>query len=363
MKNICVIFGGKSVENEVSVITANQVLQNIDKGKYKIFPVYIDKKGCFWTGKNYDKIETFKFFKPKNHHQIIFQANSGGIFIKKKFVKIDCCLVCCHGTGGEDGSLQGLLNIINVPYTCCGVEASAVCMNKILMKKLFQYYNLPITEYQIINKDTYKLLDNADIKIKYPIFVKPANLGSSVGINKCNNFEQVQNAINIAFYFDNQVLLEQGVENLVEYNCSTMKINNKIEASQIEQPHAWSEFLNFDDKYIRKGKKFGRKINQAKIGIRLEQKIKDMAIFVHKELGLEGVVRTDFLYDKVNKKLYINEINTIPGSLSYYLWKSHKISFKDLITNLIDDAIERKHKFENVITSYNSKIFDKHIKT
>ena len=363
MKNICVIFGGKSVENEVSIITAKQVLENIDKTKYKIFPIYIDKFGNFYSGKNYDKVETFKNFKQKNHHLVTFQANSGGFYIKKKFVKMDCVVVCCHGTGGEDGSLQGLLNMINVPYTCCGVEASAVCMNKITMKKIFESLSLPITKYQIIDKNTYQLLESNDIQVNYPVFVKPANLGSSVGINKCYNFEQVQNAVEIAFHFDNQIIIEQAVENLIEYNCSTMKIKGKIEPSQIEQPHTWSDFLNFDDKYIKKGKKFGRKVKTVKISIKLDKQIKDMAVYVHKSFNLEGVIRTDFLYDKENKKLYINEINTIPGSLSYYLWKSHKLSFKDIIDNLIEDAIERKKENDKIITTYNSKILEKHIKS
>lgn len=362
MKNICVIFGGKSVENEVSVITAKQVIQNFDYSKYKLYPVYIDKQGKFWTGNNFDDVKIFNNFNPKKHKSITFQGGSGGFFIKRKFVKIDCAVVCCHGTGGEDGSLQGLLNMAEIPYTSCGVEASAICMNKITMKKMFEYLSLPVTKYITLNKEQYKNLTVNDVKLDYPLFVKPANLGSSVGINKCNNFNQVKQALEIAFHFDNKVIIEQGVQNLIEYNCSAMNINGKVVASQIEQPHAWSEFLNFDDKYIKKGKKFAKKVKKVNIGKRLEQKIKQMTVFTYEQLNMKGVVRTDYLYDKTNKKLYINEVNTIPGSLAYYLWKSHNLSFKDIIDNLITQALQDCENNKQISTSYKSSIFDKYLK-
>ena len=363
MKNICVIFGGKSVENEVSVITAKQVLENIDYSKYKVYPVYIDKQNNFWSGKDFKKVETFKNFNPKKHKEVSFKGNCKGIYIKRKFVSIDCAVVCCHGTCGEDGSLQGLLNMVGIPYTCCGVEASAICMNKITMKKFFENLNLPISKYMEVDFLKYKNITEKDIKLKYPLFVKPANLGSSVGINKCNNFEEVKSALDIAFHFDKKVIIEQGVQNLIEYNCSTLKINEKVCASNIEQPHAWSDFLNFDDKYLKKGKKFGRKIKKIKIGKKLEQKIKEMAILVHEKFDLQGVVRTDFLYDKQSKLLYINEINTIPGSLAYYLWKNQNLSFKDLIDILILNALQKNKQDNQISTNFNSKIFDKHIKS
>lgn len=166
----------------------------------------------------------------------------------------------------------------------------------------------------------------------------------------------MKSAIEIAFFFDNVVIVEQGVENLIEYNCSTMKKGGQIIASQIESPHAWSDFLNFDDKYLKKGKKLCKKVKKINIGKRLETQIKKMAIFVHQQFELEGVVRTDFLYDNQNKKLYINEINTIPGSLAYYLYKQQGLSFKDILNNLIEDSLER-YKYNNLkSTKFNSDI-------
>lgn len=361
MKNICVIFGGKSVESEVSIITAKFAMQNFDFTKYKMFPVFIDKSGKWWTGKNFDKVETFKPFIPQKHKKVVLQAGSGGLYLKNKFVKIDCALVCCHGGFGEDGSLSGLLNMLEIPYTCCNVEASSICMNKITMKKMFEHLNLPVTNYICLDKE------NADweqliSKLKYPLFVKPANLGSSVGINKCTNLDELKVATEIAFNFDNLLIVEEAVENLIEYNCSSMRYNGEIVASQIEQPQSWSDFLNFEDKYIKKGKKLHKKMKHTKIGQRLEQKIKTMTKLVHSEFGLKGVVRIDYLFDKQSKKLYINEINTIPGSLAFYLWKSEKLSFKDIMDIIISQGIEEYQKRQNLITYYDSSILDKYIK-
>lgn len=356
MKNVCVIFGGKSVESDVSVVTAKQVIQNFDFAKYKMIPVYIDKKGRFWSGKEYDKVATFKDFNPKKHKAVTFGGGVQGFWIGKKFVHIDCALICCHGTGGEDGSLQGLLNMVDIPYTCSSVEASAICMNKWSSKKYFQFLGLPITNFKVLVKGQDYEIENLTKGMKYPLFVKPANLGSSVGISKCKNLDDLKSAIEIAFCFDNTVIIEQGVENLIEYNCSTMKVDGQIISSQIESPHAWSDFLNFDDKYLKKGKKLCKKVNKTKIGKRLEKQIKQMAIFVHKEFGLEGVIRTDFLYDSQNKKLYINEINTIPGSLAFYLYKQQGFSFKDILNNLVEDALQRYEYDKNKTTNFDSNI-------
>lgn len=358
MKNVCVIFGGKSVESDVSVVTAKQVLQNFDYTRYKVYPVYIDKQGRFWTGKNYDNVQTFKHFDTKRQKPVTFGGGVHGVWIAKKFVHIDCALVCCHGTGGEDGSLQGLLNMADIPYTCSGVEASALCMNKLSSKKYFEYLGLPITKYTALVQGQEYDLKKITKGMHFPLFVKPANLGSSIGINKCTSTEDLQSAIDIAFCFDNTILIEQGVQNLVEYNCSTMRYDGKVISSQIESPYAWSDFLNFDDKYLKKGKKFCKKVKKVKIGKRLENQIKQMAQFVHEQFGLEGVVRTDFLYDKIAKCLYINEINTIPGSLAFYLYKQQGLSFKDILNNLVEDALKRYDIAQKISTTYDSKILN-----
>lgn len=359
MENIAVFYGGKSVEHEVSIITAIQIMQNIDENKFKIHPVYIDKSGKWWTLKEFlDKTKYINIQKAKKNR---VKANFGepyiiidGIINKK--IKIDVALICCHGTNGEDGVLQGVFESLNIPYSGCAVLSSSVCMNKIYMKELFEHYKMPIVEYLTFKRDDNIDFEKIEKEIKYPMFVKPANLGSSVGINKCEDLQELKTALEVAFSFDEFVIIERGVENLKEINVSVQRINNKIETSELEHPISWTKFLSFEEKYVSKHKSDKKR----EIGIRLPQKLEEQIDTLAKQayikFNLSGVIRIDFLYDLKAKNLYINEINTIPGSLAFYLWKGKGISLREHITLQIVQAKNKWQIKDKNITDYTNTL-------
>ncbi len=359
MLNIAVFFGGKSVEHDVSIITGRQVLNNIDTTKYNVIPIYIDKKNKWWTGDDLHLQQTYLPFVEKKHKNImvlagenIFAINYG---LKQKRVEIDCAVNCCHGTFGEDGNLQGLLNILSIPSTGSDTLASSICMNKIFMKRLFERYNFPVPKYICLNRS--QIMEFENIKLKYPLIVKPANLGSSIGISRVANKEELFSALETAFNFDGEVIIEEAVQNLREINCSVQKIDGEIVTSDLEEPITWEKFLSFDDKYVQNGKKSGQKrILKVKIGKRLENKIRKISSMCYELFNLSGVIRIDFLLDDLKKELYINEINTIPGSMAFYLWKGKGISFRKLIDLQIEQALQKqKQKLLNK-TDFQSNI-------
>ncbi len=361
MENIAVFYGGKSVEHEVSIITALQVLDNIDKEKFKVFPVYIDHKGAWWRVKNFLKKSSYKNFEKTKKQKIFIEFGKNSLFYGnfiKKEAKIDAIINCCHGTEGENGSLQGVFEFLNIPYSSAGVMASAVCMNKVVMKQLFEKHKFDITKWKYFKRGENINFEKLLNELKFPLFVKPANLGSSVGISKCENLEDLKLATEIAFGFDEFIIVEEGVQNLMEINCSVQVINGKVETSELEVPINWEKFLTYEDKYVSKTK--GE--SKTKLGTKLNKKLKNdieiLSIKAYEKFFLSGVIRIDYLYNKQTKELFINEINTIPGSLSFYLWKPKGLTFSSHITNLIVQAQEKaKHKKEN-ITQIDSPLLD-----
>ena len=360
MNNIVVIFGGKSTEHEISILSAMQVLENLDKSKYNIIPIYIDKNGEWWSGKKLCQIDSYKKFNTNGLFNVTILPNSNFLYKKKlgmfaKFKKIDCVLTIMHGFNGEDGTLQGLLELSNIPYTSSGVLASSVGMSKLLQKNVFESIGLSVVPYVILTKTEY-LRQNKKIKLEKflcPVIVKPNSLGSSIGVSICKKQKELVNALDLAFKFDEVVIIEKFVKNLTEVNISVMGDKTNIQLSETEQPQTASEFLDFNSKYLSgsKGTKCSsKKVNSnglenlsriipAKISENTRKQIYDYAkkIFLH--LNCKGVIRIDFILDK-NKKLYVNEVNTIPGSLAYYLWKPKGIGFNKLLDTLINIAIK-----------------------
>jgi D-alanine-D-alanine ligase len=359
MENIAIFYGGKSVEHEVSIITALQVIENIDKEKYKVFPVYIAKNGEWWQLKDYLNKKAYLTLEKQKKMPISFKMGHSvfysGSHFKKKII-IDAAINCCHGTYGEDGVLQGVFESLNMPYSSADVTSSGVCMNKIVMKQLFEYLGLPITNWLYFEKAQAINFEEIEKTLSYPIFVKPANLGSSVGISKCEEINQLKKAIEIAFSFDRFIILEQGVENLKEINCSVQKINKQICTSELEVPINWENFLTYEKKYISKSKQGNKTVIAPKLNNKLKQDIEDMSKKAYEKFFLDGVIRIDYLYDKKQKQLFINEINTIPGSLSFYLWKGKGLTFKEHITNQILNAKEKAEMKAENLTDFSSKL-------
>ncbi|MBC7088186.1 MAG: D-alanine--D-alanine ligase [Tissierellales bacterium] len=378
MKNIGILFGGRSVEHEVSVITAMQIIENIDKTKFNPIPIYINKAGEWLISDSFLKFESFKNSKFDNPRKIILSPNYKDanlylhpnnikLFTKKDLDSIDVFFPALHGTNGEDGTIQGLLELIGIPYVGAGVLSSAVGMDKIIMKDIFKANGIPVVDYTYYYRNTWMLdkkviLEDIESKIKYPLFVKPANLGSSIGISKVKNKEELESALNLAFSYDRKAIIEKAVENPREINCAVMGYENEVEASLCEEPLGWKEILSFDDKYVKQNSKTSKDSNKnknipANISDELRIKIENYAKDAFRAIDCRGNARIDFLVSE--EKVYVNEINTLPGSIAFYLWEGRGYSFKELISKMIDIAIKAQKDKENNIYTYDSNLFNR----
>jgi len=373
-KNMAVFFGSRSCEHDVSIISAVQWMANADPEKYTIIPVYLAHNGGWYAGQPLRKLETFKPFKGESENVIrVLPDLTGstqallayeerprlfGSGKPKVVAKVDVAVPIFHGLNGEDGSMQGVLELMNVPYTSSGLVGSAVGMDKIAMKQLFQGCGFPVLNYVWFtrgawDRDAEAVLSEIEREIQFPCFVKPANLGSSIGISKARDQETLHKAMEVAFSYDRRVLVEPGVEQPLEINCSAMGFEEDVTASVCEMPVSWEDFLTFEEKYIAgntKGSKGGM-VNQkrqipAPIGDVLTKRIQGLTRDIFRSLDCKGVVRVDFLIDQSSEALYVNEINTIPGSLAYYLWEPIGVPYPQLIEQLVSYA-EYAHAEKN----------------
>ncbi|MDM8558939.1 D-alanine--D-alanine ligase family protein [Candidatus Parabeggiatoa sp. HSG14] len=375
--NIGVLFGGRSVEHEVSIISALQAIHAIDKTMYHVIPIYLTKQGIWYTG---DALLDIENYKDTNHllsqcKKILLPVNadenailnySPGFFQKKVLGKIDIVFPVFHGTHGEDGALQGLCELINIPFVGCDVLSSAVGMNKIAMKLMLKATGLPIVNYfgfyakeWLKNQKT--TIEKIENTLKYPMIVKPAALGSSIGITKASNRKELEEAVDIAKKLSQQLLVEEMISDLKEINCSVLGDYEKTEASVCEEPiHDEKSVLSFQDKYLSGGKTKGMSSAQRKLPADIPKEMSDaiqeMAQQTFLLLNCQGVARIDFLVDNETQNVYVNEINTIPGSLSFYLWEASGKSFTELTTQLIQLALKRHREKNNLLFSYDSNI-------
>ena len=293
MKNLAIFYGGKSAEHDISIITAIQVMNNLDKKKYKILPIYINKIGSWWLVKNYRNMNIYTKNKKagKKIANGFFNKNIivSSIFGIKKYKKIDIAINCMHGLNGEDGTLAGLLELANIPYVGSGVVASGIGMDKVLQKDVFVANNIPCAKYTCIYEQEFifnssNTIAKIEEKINYPMVVKPSNLGSSIGINISKNRKELIKNIKIALNFDKKLIIEEKIANLREINCSVIGNYNYIESSVLEEPKPWAEFLDFNEKYIN-GIKTKKQIDVS-LGESLDKKIKELSILVFKIIWL-----------------------------------------------------------------------------
>ena len=382
MKNILVFFGGKTVEHDVSVVTAQQLIQNLDKTKYNPVPVYITRDGDWFTGEKLLNIEAFKSFdkgdptvtrvylpaNTRTKQLYRFEPKKTGLFRKESevYCQIDGAIIAMHGLNGEDGTLQGLLELADVPYTSSGVLGAASGMDKILMKAVFLGAGLPVLPYVYFNRDEFDqdknaILDKCEAKLTYPMFVKPSNLGSSIGISKAHNREELEEAISVAREYDRRILVEKGVDSPKEINCSAKGFGSDVTASVCEMPYNADEFLTFKDKYLSGGKNqagmeaLSRRI-PAPIPDELTEKIRNMTVEAFKLMDCKGVVRIDYILNSDMTELYINEINIIPGSFAFYLWEPLGIGYTQLIDELIEIAQKANEDKKNNNFAFDSEI-------
>jgi len=385
MKNIAVIFGGKSVEHDVSVITGVQVLNALDKQKYNVYPIYINRQGRWFFSESFFDLNALKNFneKAKNAHEVLINFNDKTLYKKnknklKKLCEPECVILAVHGGNGENGALQGLLACCDIPFSGTAVLGSAICMDKIITKYLLQNLGFKVCEFCALSEQDSskginfcidKILGGKSKKpedkfLKFPIIIKPANLGSSIGINICNNKKELANAIDIAHQYDSRILAEEAITNKIEINASVLGDGIGCEVSLLEKPVSWQQFLTFDEKYIgsksTKNKDNMREI-PAKIGEEQEKLIKTYAKDIFMHFNLSGVVRIDFIIDNDKNEVYVNEINTIPGSLSFYLWDKAELgeskkTFGELLAQLVSIAITEHNEKSKLRADYQSNV-------
>jgi len=368
------IFGGKSGEHEVSFCSATSIIKAINKDKYTVIPIGITKEGRWISPQDSElalqsgKIEgksTVVLLNDPSGNALIRTDNNQRLEKNSNLERIDIIFPILHGPHGEDGTIQGLLELANIPYVGSGVAASAISMDKDFMKIIFQQKNLPILKWMTIKrkewqKNKEKILSLIRNDFEYPLFVKPANLGSSVGITKVHKKEELEKAINLASSYDSKILIEEGLEDVREIECAVLG-NDEPRASVVGEVRPAGEFYDYDSKYIDGGTQL---IIPAELPDDVSKKVQEIALRAFKAVDAVGMARVDFFVSKKENKIYLNEINTIPGftSVSMYprLWVASGMPYSELIDRLIQLALERhQDKNQNKISYDESKVLDK----
>lgn len=367
--NIGVFFGGKSPEHDVSIITGQLIISELKKMGKPFTPIYLGKGGEWYVG---EELSDLKFFMDKqleqklpglDNYSLNLKESKGRLVFEKKGllskkVTVDLVFPCFHGSNGEDGTMQGLFEICNVPYVGCDVAASAMAFDKVLTKLLYQSLSIPTTKFiHFSGQDWANKKDEiiSEIKsyLRFPLFVKPPRLGSSIGITRAKNEKELEFGIEIALHYGEKVLVEEGVENLADITCCVIG-NDDLAASLVQESIFDSELFNFEEKYLKDG---GAQTGNAKdriiIPARIEEEttkeVQEMAKKIYKSIGASGIARVDFLFDKKENKLYANEINPLPGNIYSHLWKASGLELSALLEKLLQFATER-HTAKNKIT-------------
>ena len=361
--NIAVIYGGESVEHEVSILTAVQLIENIAKDNV-IIPIYITKQGKMYETKDYKRLDTYK--GESGLKEVCFVPNSPYLYIKnivgnyKKYKQIDFCYIAMHGKCGEDGLMAAILNMSHIPYSASDILGSSVCLDKAIFKNamfglgvnIVPYINVLKGDYQVNNVE---ILDKIECDLGYPVIIKPSNLGSSIGINIAYSKEDIESKINGSFLYDNMLVVEKFVDIDKEINVALFRYNNEMVFSSFEVPSRKDVILSFDDKYLKSG--ITREMYNV-LDDSMDIKIKSICEVVYKELRLNGVVRFDFIYSK-DGILYLNELNTIPGSMANYLYKERGIDYRELTQMLYREGVNYYKEKIKLNTNYDSKVLNK----
>ena len=376
--NIGVFFGGRSTEHEISVISASQAMHAINRDKYDVTPIYISKQGRFYTGDalfdvaNYRDIPsllakcTQVYMEPSYGDYNLYRVKKP-MFGSAVLTTLDVVIPVLHGSNVEDGIFEGVLETIGIPYAGCNTLASANGMDKITMKMILRECGVPVIDYVwFTDKEWFKkrdeLIARIEDKIGYPVIVKPANLGSSVGIGRAANREQLIGKIEIAEKYSSRIIVEHMVDNLKEINCSVLGDCDEYRSSVLEEPIKSAEILSYEDKYMggtkgAKGMQASHKRIPADLPAEMTERIRFLAGETFRVLGCHGVSRIDFIIDDDTKEIFVNEINTIPGSLSFYLWEATGLSFDALMDTLVKLALKRKREQGQKTVSYDQNIF------
>ena len=378
--NVAVFYGCRTVEHEVSIISAVQAMRAINRNKYDVTPVYVTKNGEMYTGDSLFTIEEYRNLPEllNKCKKVYFLREGDNVVMrdveKKPFKKdvatvIDVAFPVVHGTNCEDGTIQGFFEYLNLPYVGCDIISSAVGMDKAVFKDVLKNAGLPVLDCITFRAREYvaekqAICDKIAKEVGFPLIVKPVNLGSSVGITKVNSDNELDAAIMLAISFADKVLVEKAITSLREINCSVLGNADECEASVCEEPFMNDEILSYEDKYMGNSKKGGPSKGMASLGRKIpadlnqekSNEIRDLACKTFKAIGANGVVRIDFMIDTATDTVYANEINTIPGSLAFYLWEATGVKYSELIDRLIDLAFRRQRGRENITYTIDTNI-------
>ncbi len=376
-----VFFGGRSTEHEISVISANQAMAAMSREKYDIIPVYITKEGKWYTGDALTDVANFRdtaallqkcepvYMRPIYGDYNLYSMKTAGIFRHdhKIIATLDVVLPVLHGSNGEDGTFQGVIETIGIPFAGCDVLSSANGMDKITMKMILASEDVPVVDYVwFTDKEWFSrhdaLVEKIEAKLGYPVIVKPANLGSSVGIHRADDRKALEAAVADAEKYTSRIIVEHLVEDLCEINCSVLGNCDDYRMSVLEEPIKSGEILSYEDKYMggtktERGMQASKKRIPADLPADMTERIKFLAGETFRVLSCHGVSRVDFIVDRKDNSVYVNEINTIPGSLSFYLWEATGLAFDALMDELVRLAFKRKEEQSRKTVSYSANIF------
>lgn len=371
-QKIGVIFGGKSVEHEISIISALQAMENIDRNKYDVLPIYISKDNRFYSDESLLSMDTFKdlskatnpafdVYLEKGENNVLVKKSRGNIFKKNIVGEVDIFFLIVHGTNVEDGTLSGFVNLFDIPVIGPSVLSGAVGQDKAVMKDILKANNINQTKYiWAYDTEDYSEINNRiKQEIGYPVIIKPANLGSSVGIEVVMEESMLETKLDECFSYDQKVVIEEYLTDFRELNISLRGSYKNIEVSPIEEVRKQDEILSYENKYMQDGKNkssgmasLARQI-PADLDKEIEEEIKRISTEAFKVLNVEGIIRIDFML--ANNQVYLNEVNNIPGSLSFYLWQEAGIAYSELINQLIEQGINdffsKKQKVQSIDTN------------
>lgn len=373
---VAVIFGGRSVEHDVSIVTGHQVIRAFSNDRYDVVPVYISREGKWFTGAPLLELDAFAdenivdrdgvvpcLLSPDTRHHGLILNPLAGRFQKSQVKRLDVVFPALHGSHGEDGSIQGLLELADIPYVGFATLGSALTNDKIMTKQALRQAGIPVLEDCSFSRESW--LNNSDAifeeireRFSFPLFIKPATLGSSIGIGRADSESLLRSSIDIAANFDRRILVEPAITNGIEINCAVVGIGDAVQASTLEQPVSWDEFLSYEDKYLRgdEGMKSAERLIPAPIDEALAQRIQQLSIDAFRAVDGRGIARLDFLVRPDSDEIYLNEINSMPGSLAFYLWREDGLSAGQLVERLVQLARDAHAEKRRNIYDYKTNL-------
>ena len=360
LKKIIVFFGGKSTEHDISVITGTLTVNSLDKEKFSPVPVYVDKNGRWWTGKAACDVRNFKDGDPKDMKRVALFSGDNVLYALDKKIKALCgvygAINCMHGRNGEDGTIAAVCRLSGIPLASSDMFSSALAMDKEMTRKCVSALGVRIADGFAVTREDYysdaaNAFKNAE-RIGYPVIVKPANSGSSIGVSVARDQDEFTDSLSLAFRFDVKVVVEKFLQGAKDVNCAAYRSGGKIRVSECETAHG-GMFLSFGDKYLGSKTGGGRRF-PADIDERLSEEIKKTTADVYNAFGFSGIVRIDYLL--CDGKVYLGEINSVPGSLAYYLFCNKISEFTDLLTDLLTESHKNFLEYEHSETTFKSSV-------